>query len=315
MDLLRKNSKQQAFSRHNNTTAAGLHILPTTKTKTTSPSRSSLSSSTMSSFIIILSLIICQIGYVNSARTPPPQILINKCCRIGEQLEAATKQCSIGGSDQWWPTIFMIQKQKYFQPAGQAPRFFKIAERAQPTCEGFELINEHFALFSNGSLYLGDRNLLIDNDKYCVDRDTALVCSRPQQTNEIDQQPQYANQIKIRKCCSQKAIYEVNSASCVSLSDGHEILARNLIENVTLPIEFRYGFPQCSNYSNKDIAIVGKFNASKFDEHSGNLTLAEGIFQSHQYCLEHYNDSDSINVHVFTCAENLPERKVEKVNI
>lgn len=285
----------------------GLLILPTTKT-------SAMTKTTkMSLCIIILSFIICQMGCVQSARTAPAPIEINKCCRNGEQLDEK-QQCLIGSSEKWWPPVYQLQKQKYFSPAGEAPRFFHVRELSRPNCESPEFINHHnhFALFSNGTLYLGDRSATIDNDKFCVDKDTALVCAP--ESNAVDQQKLSVNHVKIRKCCSQKAIYEAQSV-CVPLGDGHEILSQNLVKNTSQPIEYRYGFPQCTNYSNNNIAIVGKFNESKFDDRTGDLMLPGGVFQPNQYCLEHYNDSDSINVHVFMCAENLPETKAEMVNI
>lgn len=237
------------------------------------------------------------------AAKPPPQVYINKCCRIGETLER-NKECTYGGNEQWWPLIYMILKKGYFEPPGEAPRFFKVNESSRPICQSQELINgEHkVALFSNGTLYIPDRNEFIENDNFCIDKHMALICrQQSQNANSIDQPEK---RTMVRKCCPKKAIYQTDKL-CVTLSDGHEIIGRKLLKNTTMELDFRYAFPQCSKSTN-DIAIVGKFNESDFDESSGNLTLTEGVFQSNQYCLEHLNDTGSVNVHVFTCSEYLP---------
>lgn len=240
---------------------------------------------------------------VDAGKVPPP-VSINKCCRIGEKLER-NKECSFGGTDRWWPVIYMIIKQVYFEPQGDAPRFFKVNESTRPQCHSPELISgEHrTALFSNGTLYIPDRTELIGSENFCIDKDTALICSqKSQNANLINQSP---SRTLVRKCCPQKAIYQTDTF-CVTLRDGHEFIGRKLVENSTNPLEYRYEFPQCSKTSTNNIAIVGKFNESNFDETTGNLTLTEGVFQSDQYCLEHFNDTGSVNVHVFTCTEYLP---------
>lgn len=241
----------------------------------------------------------------------PSPVFINKCCRIGEKMEL-NNECTYGGTEQWWPVIYMILKNGYFEPHGEAPRFFKVNESFRPRCDSPELISgEHkVALFSNGTLYIPNRGEFIESDNFCIDKHTALICSQQSQNaNSINQIPK---RTLVRKCCPKKAIYQTDKF-CVTLRDGHEIIRRKLVENATNALEYRYDFPQCSKSTN-NIAIVGKFNASDFDERSGNLTLAEGVFQSDQYCLEHFNDTGSVNVHVFTCTEYLPtSEKIEKV--
>lgn len=245
----------------------------------------------------------------------PPPVLVNKCCRIGEKLER-NKECSFGGTDRWWPVIFLIVKHDYFRPHGEAPRFFRVNEASRPMCQSPELISgaHNMAVFSNGTLYLPDRTQLIESDHFCVDKDVALVCNQQTQNANLINQP--LNRTLVRKCCPEKAIYQTETdTTCVKLRDGHSIIGQKLIENSTNPLEYRFGFPQCSeNSAENNIAIIGKFNESKFDESSGNLTLSEGTFQSDQYCLEHFNDTGSVNVHVFTCTEYLPTSgKSEKV--
>lgn len=255
--------------------------------------------------ILFVYFIICPMIVVDAVKVPPT-VFINKCCRIGEKLERNT-ECSFGGTDRWWPVIYMILKQVYFEPYGDAPRFFKPNESSRPQCDSPELISgEHkTALFSNGTLYIPDRGELIEKDNFCIDKDVALICSQQSQSI-INSNNQPQNRTLVRKCCQQNQIYQTDTDRyCVTLRDGHEIIGRKLVENSANTLQYRYEFPQCSKSTN-NIAIVGKFNESDFDESSGNLTLAEGVFQSDQYCLEHFNDTGAVNVHVFTCTDYLP---------
>lgn len=261
--------------------------------------------------LIVFVLTICPLCVVNAAKPPP--VAVNKCCRLGEQLER-NGRCTVGSMEQllWWPRIYMIMKSTFFEPIGAAPKFFGVRELSKPLCASPELIidSHNMALFSNGSLYLFERGKQINADNFCVDKGMAIICDpKVQHSNEINEQ---FNRTKIRKCCPHKAIYVTNS-SCVSLYDDHEILKRKFLENSTNELDYRYGFPQCSSNSNDNIAIVGKFNESKFDETTGDLTLAEGVFQTEQFCLEHFNHTGSVNVHVFTCAEYLPASQIEMV--
>lgn len=255
------------------------------------------------STMLVILLAVWPMFVVDAGKAPSP-IFVNKCCRLGEKLER-NKECSFGGTQHWWPVIFMIMKYTYFEPHGDAPRFFKVNEFSRPRCHSPELISgaHTMALFSNGTLYLPDRTEFIDSDNFCVDKDTALVCSA-QNENLIDQPP---IRTLLRKCCPAKAIYQTETDTvCVNLHNGHELIERKLVENSTNPLEIRYGFPQCNKSTTNNIAIVGKFNESKFDENTGNLTLTEGIFRSDQYCLEYFNDTNTVSVHVFTCTEYLP---------
>lgn len=261
---------------------------------------------TMSLLVIIFGLSLWPMVCINAGKAPPP-IFINKCCRIGEKLDG-NKECSFGGTDRWWPVIFLMMKQTYFEPSGEAPRFFKVNESTRPHCDSPELISgEHrVALFSNGTLYLPDRAKLIESGNYCVDKDVALVCNQPVHNDNFIDRP--SNQILVRKCCPKNAIYQANT-SCVILGDG--ITERKLVESSVNTLEYRYEFPHCIKNTN-DIISVGKFNESKFDEDTGNLTLAGGVLQSDQYCLEHLNDNGNISVHVLTCVEYLPASEQSK---
>lgn len=254
---------------------------------------------TMSFLVIFCVLAAWPMLAIEAAKAPPP-VSVNKCCRIGEQLQR-NKECSFGGTDRWWPVIFLIVKHAYFTPLGDAPRFFRVNESSRPNCQSPELISgaHNMALFSNGTLYLPDRTSLIESDHFCVDKDMALVCSRQTQSANLQNQP--SNRTFVRKCCGEKESYQNEKDKCETHRDENEIIEHKLLGNSTNQLEYRFGFPQCRE---NDITIIGKFNESKFDESSGNLTLADGTFQQHQYCLEHVNDAG--NIKVFTCTEYWP---------
>lgn len=264
---------------------------------------------TMSLFVMIIGVVVWPMLAADAAKAPSP-VFVNKCCRIGETLDR-NQECLLGGTgNQWWPVIYLLQKNSYFIPHGEAPRFFKVNESKKPSCATPELVtgNHTMAVFSNGTLYLPSRSEIIESDNFCVDKDVALICSPLTENVNLINEP--VMRTRVPKCCPKKAIYQTNDdTTCVTLRDGHDIIGRKLIENATNPLEYRYGFPQCNSNS---VVIVGKFNESKFDESTGNLTLAEGIFQQDQYCLEHFNDTGTVNVHVFTCTDYLPtsEKKV-----
>lgn len=265
----------------------------------------------LSSAAKMVLIIVCyaSCNSVESARSPPTPIVVNKCCRNGEQLDA-NQQCLNFSTEHWWPPIFMIAKQDYYKTHGDAPRFFKVREQWPPSCEHVELIvgTHNIVLFSNGTLYLPERKTTVDSDSFCVDKDVALVClQRPQGMNSL-RAP--FGQTKIRKCClNENEIYEASSSRCVAVGGGGASttsFAKKLLQN-TSSIEYLYGLPICDK---EGYAVAGKFDETKLDTSTGTLYLSEGTFRTDQYCLEHFNDSDTIEVNVMTCAKYLTPNTV-----
>lgn len=264
----------------------------------------------------IFVLFVCKIpATVNAVRAPAP-IEVNKCCRIGEQLEKNQK-CLVGGTEQWWPLIYLILKQTYFVPRGEAPRFLRVREQRQPACENPEIFINNMALFSNGSLFLLERNAFVEPDNFCVDKDSALVCfPRPQ---GVDSLRAPIKLTKVRKCCGYKLVYNTEANTCVSVDDGHAVLSKKLITNSTT-IDFVFGFPTCGVTNH--FTIAGKFNENHLNLDGGSLTMDSGRqFKWDEFCLEHtMNDLDESDVNVFTCAEHLavadtvPTTKGQQVN-
>lgn len=275
-------------------------------------SSSTTTTTTTSIAFKVLFIVVCywSSGVVNAARSPPTPIVVNKCCRNGELLDS-NQQCLIGSTEHWWPPIYMIAKQDYYRMRGDAPRFFKVRERWPPSCEHIELITgtHNIALFSNGTLYLPERKTTIESDNFCVDKDAALVCfNRPQGMDSLRAPMAHT---KIRKCClNENEIYEANSSKCVPFGAASTLASKKLLQNASA-IDYLYGLPNCDA---EGYAVAGKFNESKLETSSGTLFLPEGVFRTDQYCLEHFNDSNTIEVNVMTCAKYLTPN-VERVSV
>lgn len=255
------------------------------------------------STVVILAIVAgCFIDVTRAVRAPNTTV-INKCCRIGEELDKE-QRCLVGGTEKWWPHIFLVFKRTYFLPRGESPRFFKIRERSVPACDQPELFtgNTNMAIFSNGSLYLLERNTFIEPDSYCVDRETALVCfPRPQGADSLT--APVAASTKVRKCCGIQSVYNKELENCVPLDFEHELFTKKLVMNSTAMIDFVFGFPTC--VMRNHYAIVGKFKEEHFEATTGSLTLdSDKHLQSNEYCLEHtVTDMNSSYVNVFTCEE------------
>lgn len=238
-----------------------------------------------------------------SAVRAPNTTIVNKCCRVGEQLDKE-QRCLVGGTEKWWPHIYLIVKRTYYQVPGEAPRFLKFREHEQPTCDNRELFtgSTTMAVFSNGSLYLLERNLFIEPDSYCVDKDAAIVClPKPQGADSLTAPIQTT---KIRKCCGLQSVYNTKAATCVSLDDGHELFSKKLIMNSTASIDFVFGFPMCKSTAHT-FTIAGQFREEHMEMETGSLTLDSGRqILSNEYCLEHtVTDMNSTYVNVFQCAD------------
>lgn len=261
--------------------------------------------------LIVVCLAICPIFNRASAKTPTT-VVVNKCCPIGRKL-SDSRQCIVDTTEQWWPIIYLVNKASYFEPKGVAPRFIKPRENVRPSCDAPEFLATPHALLSNGTLFLSDRMKFIDAEDYCVDHNTALVCEQTVANAKLINDNQ--NRTYLRKCCSQNELYDWNT-KCVAVrgSGGSgSVPTVKLIENASDRVEYRYGVPQCGG-NGHNIAIVGKLNVTALDMNTGYLTLTEGIFRSDQYCLEHVNDTNTINVHVFTCAEYFATTQTKSVS-
>lgn len=233
----------------------------------------------------------------------PASVIINKCCRNGERLEPHNQQCSTGSTEKWWPLIYLILKQTYFSPPGDSPRFFKVRENTWPECENMEIYTgKSHALFSNGTLYLLEKHMLLDTKSYCVDNDVAVVCL-PEVLN-FESRRLSRKLAKVKKCCGTDAVYSATTSTCISIENGSEMKKR-LLHNAS-DIDIVYGLPQCRD--ERAVAIANAFHESHLDHSTGSLTLDSGQqFSWNEYCLEHTVDVSNVPyVSVMTCMEYVP---------
>lgn len=238
--------------------------------------------------------------HLANAVKAPSAVVINKCCRIGEQLDRY-QQCVVGSTEKWWPVIYLILKNQYFQPFGDAPRFLKTRENSRPTCSNSEIhTGSSHALFSNGSLYLSERHMLLNQENYCIDKDMAIVCLPEVSNLESRAAPKKLS--KVKKCCGAHAVYSAENSRCMSVEDGSEMTKR-LVSNSSA-VDIVYGLPKCQDENAFTVASV--FHESNLDYATGSLTLDSGQqFSWHEYCLEHTIDNaNSRYVSVITCMEN-----------
>lgn len=251
---------------------------------------------------VVIGMITCCLSTCESMRVPKP-VILNKCCRLNEHMtEDAT--CVFGESENWWPLITMILKQRFFEPVGQSPPFMRARERSLPDCNRRRLIfgPNKVALFSNGSLLLPEVNRVVNIDDFCIDKEAALVC------DSISMKLQTADSMmnsvpKVRKCCGGSAVYMKKAETCTIIQPNSTILQRSLIKNSS-NVNFIYGFPVCHSQTNH-FAMAHQF---QFDFTQANITLDSGRqFTSNQYCLEHSVEDENgvAQTIVFTCAEDM----------
>lgn len=256
--------------------------------------------------IIVMLLIICWTDtFVESAGRIPVPVTINKCCRIGEQMEQTdSRQCMLGGPIKWVPRVYITLKQKFFDPVGEAPRFFSFNERQLPkTCSQPELVlnDGRLAIFSNGSLFYSSKNQVINPQDYCIENDLALICY-PQVQGADPLMAPAKKLSEVSKCCAPTLVYSIEQGKCVGVPKGHTVLGRRVVNSSVVDIS--YGFPKCND--NTEYRIVGKFEMDTFDETKGTVKLDTGKeFLPLDYCLEHTLDDLQINVNIFACADKL----------
>ncbi|XP_013103544.1 probable G-protein coupled receptor Mth-like 1 [Stomoxys calcitrans] len=260
-------------------------------------------------------------------RMPPPRVLLNKCCHFGEYLDK-TKTCVAGASDKWIPLIYLINRKDHFRPQGSSPKFITFQDNIFPisqarsddddnndnspdtvdcTVEDLVLFTgtDKFVIFSNGSLFLSERSVLMPPSRYCVDQQAALVClPKPKHPEPL---------LKLKKCCGPHGIYDNQQKTCHFNASRNNILDLQLPENITY--QTIYGFPECHEDSVK-YAIAGDWSGSPLLSHTtGHLHLPNHQLNlsSSDYCLEKLrsNNETSPNeaVKVFACLHHFGVEK------
>lgn len=245
-------------------------------------------------------------------------VTVNKCCGTGKRLTSENGQCIINDddddddNDKWWPLIFMIKLQLYFDPKGSAPKFMKYRE-LRPSCATnlklqkpeYYFGQDKLALFTNGSLYLSEKHKFIEPQYYCVDKDSAIVCDPDANSPDALIQPT-AKLLKIRKCCVKSAIYKSHESTCIP-STGYTLVDNGQIVLNSTRTDVLFGFPECK--ISKYFTIAETFKESNLDWDTNRLVLQSGRKLNWQdFCLEHVIDNETDNIlplSVFTCADHL----------
>lgn len=246
---------------------------------------------------------------------PPAPVYLNKCCPLSQQLDES-KNCVVGGTDRWVPSILMISQQRYFTPAGQAPRFFRIQEGVRPTNCTSDLqlyTGSQLVVSSDGLLFVQEIAKKFEGSNFCVDKDVALVCNPPPIPPDnlsiaglpgsgftaAASQPAKS---KLRKCCGPNTVYDKKAKNCFGLSEGSAHNGR-VVTNSSR-IDVIYGFPRCKA-DTQQYTMVGSYRDDNFDESNGVFRLDSGrIFHSAEFCVEHTVEDDAYaDVHAFTCAD------------
>lgn len=258
-------------------------------------------------------------------RLPPRRIRLNKCCLYGEYLDN-TKTCAAGSSERWIPVIFLIYRKSYHSPQGSAPKFISFDDNVFPigmarnineasnatdevrcTVEDLELFTgTGIVIFSNGSLFISERNIFVPPNRYCVDQQAALVCFFKSKLEEPA--------LKLRKCCGEYGIYDEKEKQCKIESSYRANLKLLLDEGDYQTI---YGFPECKEGSST-YAMAGDWLESQLHTDSGHLNLPKHKvnLSSNDYCLEYarIGNSTSETVKIFTCLHHLDPDALTKSN-
>lgn len=255
------------------------------------------------------------VGHVSAIRAPSP-VEVNKCCRVGETFDRNSQLCAIGATDDhWWPVIYLIAKKSYFAKQGEAPRFLRAHENTRPICDQPDLVSEGFALFSNGSLFLGERNLFIDIENFCIDKDVALVCLAHHKT--ADSLRTSLQLTKVKKCCTPTSYLE-HARSCIPLSRD---VPQQLFQTKNAShIDLIFGFPRCSS-TNNNYVVADQFREKNLNLDDGTYTLenTQKVLANDEFCIDHTNqDANFVTGTVIACddlvaVKEAPELKNEKV--
>ncbi|XP_062141303.1 probable G-protein coupled receptor Mth-like 1 [Drosophila sulfurigaster albostrigata] len=258
---------------------------------------------------------------------PPPRVTLNKCCHGGEYLNSSSRICVAGASKDWVPLVFLIQQRRFFEPEGSKPRFVKFVPNVQPQCdeqhqqlELFHTRSANVLIFSNGTLSVRERDILVQPANYCVDRFVALVCverDAPLPMQQQERQPGDESQqvapppppptLRLRKCCGKRGIYNSNIKSCTlqTAASGSSDANGQLQLEPQLPwgsYQTSYGLPECHLGNGSAYAIAGDWHEATLNRTTGALQLQLTNLSALQYCLEHTERAGEVKI--ITCSQH-----------
>ncbi|KAH8308609.1 hypothetical protein KR044_001428, partial [Drosophila immigrans] len=253
----------------------------------------------------------------------PPKISLNKCCHGGEYLNSTTRVCVAGASKDWVPLVFLMQQRRFFEPQGGKPRFMRFLPHVQPECdpqrqqlELFHSRSPNVVIFSNGTLSVRERDILVAPADYCVDRFVALVCVERDTPLPLQQPetPQEAPQptLRLRKCCGKRGIYSTEIKSCtLQAAAAGEAASGQLQLEPQLPVgsyQTSYGLPECPG-NGSVYAIAGDWHEAQLNRATAELQLPHTNLSALQYCLEHTQRAGQVKI--IACSQHFGQHGVE----
>lgn len=256
----------------------------------------------MMRFVVIVSITLFLLCLLSGAEARE-KVIVNKCCRLGDHLNQDKVCIAGGGFKKWAPRVFLPLKTSYYNKTGELPNFMVVQEEYVPkTCQDPELFNDP-VLIGNGSLFIKAKELFVQPQDFCIDKDVALIC-REEIAHNLDPESlvEASKVIKINKCCGPNQVYSeaIDKSPCVSLNKSHPLYNFNLLEGAR--VDLSYVFPECET---NDFAFAGLFEKENYNAETGELMTESGKkFQSSQYCLDHVLASDQKGVNIFTCSEH-----------
>lgn len=229
--------------------------------------------------------------------TSKSKFTINKCCRIGDKLNANGK-CDPGlGSTLWAPKVF-IRKSGQFITNGSLPLFMNVNEENRPECKNSELYStSDLTLAGNGDLLVVQKAITIRPSDFCIDQDFGIICR-----NDLPTVLDNMEIIKLPKCCGPHQVYSFKNVDrpCLSLNNTDPLYDQKLLSFGV--IDLTYKFPDCPT---NEYAIAGNFIDTNYDPKTSGVRTESGkFFESHQYCLDHVLNDRYEGVSIFTCSEH-----------
>lgn len=262
-----------------------------------------MSSSTYIILYITVLIVVLRSGSAKHRKS----IIVNKCCDNNERLNS-NEECITENDSNWWPVIFMVLKQSYFEPVGSAPQFMKHRQQ-RPLCANAELFmgSHKFALFSNGTLYLSEKHKFIEPHNYCIDKNVAVICDHD--VNSSMAKIQVRKSAKIRKCCVKNAKYNASQNQCVPETNSNTLLTtvynnQTAFSNLT-DFDVLFGFPDCA--LNKYITIAETFMDRNLNRETNRLELQSGrTLEWYNFCVENVIlENETTEMSVITCTEHI----------
>ena len=245
-------------------------------------------------FLIIFCSIINETDSANRLGT----VEVNKCCPLGGYLDNTQNCVATGGTENWYPKIYLIQRKSLFNKTGRAPPFMKAVENQKPACLNpsffAEKESDSVVLFSNGSLYLSHKHIILEPDQFCIDKDAVLACMN----EKLDSLR--APLTTVKKCCGPNSIFVNENRTCVALNPNDAGYYPSI--TTSSHVDLIFGFPSCPE-GETGYAIAGKFTAGNLDDETGVIKIESGKeFTASEYCLEHVLEEKAASV--FTCPEH-----------